>query len=54
MNMRNGLIPVETKSVQTVRSDFFDNLLYWRKVLGDENAPNALVYGGIGRSNVRE
>jgi len=39
-------IPVETKSAQTVASDFFDNLLYWRKVSGDENAPAALVYGG--------
>jgi len=46
IDMGNRLIPVETKSAQTVASDFFDNLLYWRNVSGDENAPAALVYGG--------
>ena len=40
------LIPVETKSGQTIASDFFDNLVYWRKVAGAENAPAALIYGG--------
>jgi len=37
------LIPVKTKSAQTVAADFFDNLAYRRKISGDENAPAALV-----------
>ena len=41
-----SLIPLEVKSAQTVASDFFDNLNYWRAVSGDETAPAALVYGG--------
>jgi len=41
-----ALIPVETKSAQTIASDFFDNLIYWRKASGDETAPAALIYGG--------
>lgn len=41
-----GLTPVEVKSGQTVASDFFKNLRYWRKISGDEDAPAALVYGG--------
>ena len=40
------LIPVEAKSAQTVASDFFDSLLYWRKLAGNEEGPSALVYGG--------
>lgn len=40
------LTPVEIKSAQTVASDFFDNLLYWRKLSEDENGPSALIYGG--------
>jgi len=40
------LIPVEIKSAQTVVSDFFDNLNYWRKISGDETAPCVLFYGG--------
>ncbi|RLB81222.1 MAG: AAA family ATPase [Deltaproteobacteria bacterium] len=46
IDMGTMLIPVETKSAQTIASDFFDNLAYWRKVSGDENAPAALIYGG--------
>ncbi len=40
------LIPVEAKSAQTVVSDFFNNLNYWRKISGDETAPSVLFYGG--------
>jgi predicted AAA+ superfamily ATPase len=39
-------IPLETKSSQTVVSDFFDTLAYWRDLSGDPDAPAALVYGG--------
>ena len=41
-----GLIPVEVKSAETVVSDFFNNLLYWRNLTGDEKSPTALIYGG--------
>ncbi len=27
-------------------SDFFRGLRFWRRLLGDDNAPAALVYGG--------
>ena len=46
IDMGAELIPVEIKSAQTVASDFFDNLAYWRKLTGDDKAPSALVYGG--------
>jgi predicted AAA+ superfamily ATPase len=39
-------IPLETKSGQTVVSDFFTTLNYWRDLSGDPDAPAALVYGG--------
>ncbi len=39
-------IPLETKSGQTVASDFFDTLAYWRDLSGNPDAPAALVYGG--------
>jgi hypothetical protein len=40
------LIPVETKSAQTVASDFFDTLTFWRSLSGNADSPAALVYGG--------
>ena len=55
IDMGDRLIPVETKSAQTVASDFFDGLAYWRKLSGNPDAPAALVYGGdrsIKRSGV--
>jgi predicted AAA+ superfamily ATPase len=41
-----SLIPVETKSAQTVASDFFDGLDYWRSLAGKPDVPAALVYAG--------
>jgi hypothetical protein len=41
-----SLIPVEIKSAQTVASDFFDILAYWRKVSGGPDTPAVLIYGG--------
>ncbi len=41
-----NLIPVEIKSAQTVASDFFDILAYWRKVSGEPDTPAVLIYGG--------
>jgi|Deesub1362A_J573_1020465.scaffolds.fasta_scaffold00487_21 hypothetical protein len=46
IDLGQELIPVETKSAQTTASDFFSNLIYWRKLSGDETAPAALIYGG--------
>ena len=39
-------IPIEIKSGQTVVSDFFDILQYWRELWGKPDAPAALIYGG--------
>ncbi len=39
-------IPIEIKSAQTVPSDFFKTLAYWRDLSGRPNAPAALIYGG--------
>ena len=46
IDLADPMIPVETKSGQTVASDFFDNIEYWRKASGDEAAHAALIYGG--------
>lgn len=40
------LTPVEIKSGQTVASDFFDGIRFWRKLVDDAGAPAALVYAG--------
>ncbi|HKH49553.1 MAG TPA: ATP-binding protein [Thermoanaerobaculia bacterium] len=39
-------VAIEIKSAQTVAQDFFAGLDYWRKLVGDPDAPAALVYGG--------
>jgi predicted AAA+ superfamily ATPase len=46
IDLGTRLIPIEAKSAQTVASDFFTNITYWREVSGDKDAPAALVYGG--------
>lgn len=43
---REKLTPMEVKSGQTVASDFFAGLRFWRELAGDPAAPAALVYGG--------
>ena len=40
------LIPLETKSSQTIASDFFELFKYWRTLTGKPEEPAALVYGG--------
>ena len=40
------LVPIEIKSGQTVASDFFTGLHYWRELVSDPQPPAALVYGG--------
>ena len=42
----DDLVPIEIKSGQTVASDFFDSLKYWRRLPGQAEAPVSLVYGG--------
>lgn len=46
IDLGQAVVPVEIKSGQTVASDFFDSLTYWRKLAGAEDAPAALFYGG--------
>jgi len=40
------LRPVEIKSGQTIASDFFAALEYWREIAGDQAGPPGLVCGG--------
>ena len=46
IDLGSELVPLETKSAQTVTADFFKNLHYWRKLYGNEAARAALAYGG--------
>ena len=46
LDLGERLIPVEVKSAQTIASDFFSDLRYWKKISGETDAPAALVYGG--------
>ena len=39
-------VPGEIKAGQTVASDYFKSIAYWRKLSGDAGHPAALVYGG--------
>jgi uncharacterized protein len=39
-------LAVEIKSAQTVVQDFFAGIDFWRTLVGDSQAPAALVYGG--------
>lgn len=39
-------IPVEIKSGQTIASDFFDGINYWRNLAGEPEGVAGLVYGG--------
>lgn len=41
-----NLVPIEIKSGQTIASDFFSGLDYWRNLAGEPKAPAALIYGG--------
>jgi len=40
------LVPLELKSGETIASDFFKGLRYWRSLPGQAEAPAALVHGG--------
>ncbi|MCK5055901.1 MAG: ATP-binding protein [Candidatus Aminicenantes bacterium] len=40
------LIPVEIKSGETVKSNFFDGLKYWNNLSGQSPEQSVLVYGG--------
>ncbi|GAB4224341.1 MAG: ATP-binding protein [Acidobacteriota bacterium] len=40
------LVPIEVKSSQTLAGDAFENLQFWRRLTGSDDAPGALVYGG--------
>ena len=40
------VLPIEMKSGQTINSEFFKGLEYWRKLTGLADSPSALIYGG--------
>lgn len=40
------LVPIEVKSGETIASDFFKGLDFWRQLPEQEDAPCLLVYGG--------
>jgi predicted AAA+ superfamily ATPase len=42
----DSLIPLEIKAGQTVSSDFFKGIRFWKKLSNDIEKPAALVYGG--------
>jgi predicted AAA+ superfamily ATPase len=42
----NQVVPIEIKSGETIHSDFFKGIDYWRKLVNQDNCPAALVYGG--------
>jgi len=46
IDLGSSLIPVETKSGQTIAADFLEGLNYWQALSGQSNGPSALVYGG--------
>jgi uncharacterized protein len=39
-------VPIEVKSGQTIGSDFFKEINYWRSLAGQSAGPAALIYGG--------
>ncbi|RKY07525.1 MAG: AAA family ATPase [Planctomycetota bacterium] len=40
------VIPIEIKSGQTINTEFFKGIEYWRKLTGLADSPAALIYGG--------
>lgn len=46
VDLAGNLVPLEVKSAETVASDFFDSLVYWRNLAGDRESPLSMVYGG--------
>jgi predicted AAA+ superfamily ATPase len=46
VDLGNERVAVEIKSGETVAADFFDGLDFWRTLVGDPEAPSALVTGG--------
>jgi len=40
------LIPVEIKAGQTIASDFFKGIRFWKKLTEDSGESAAMVYGG--------
>ena len=46
IDLGSRIIPIEVKSGQTIASDFFNNLIFLRKLAADEDMPAVLVYGG--------
>lgn len=49
-----GVVPLEIKSAETVRSSMFDGLTYWSKLTGSEQGECFLVYGGEANQSRRQ
>ena len=54
INRGSELVPVEIKSGETIASDFFKGLQFWRALPGQAEAPATLVYGGDASQTRRE
>ena len=46
IDLGSELVPVEIKSGETIGSDFFKGLDYWRSLPGQEQSAAVMVYGG--------
>ena len=42
----SGAVPVEVKSGQTFSRDFLSGIRFWKDMIGEPDAPSAVVYGG--------
>lgn len=43
---KGDIVPIEIKSGETINSDFFKGIDYWKKQLGNDKCASALIYGG--------
>ncbi len=47
LDLGSQTIPVEIKSGETLHSEFFKGIEYWRKLMDQGDSPAALIYGGL-------
>ncbi len=48
------LFPIEIKASRTFSPDFFNNILYWKKISGDISGNPIVVYGGTLDQNTKD
>lgn len=46
LDFGSKVLPIEIKSGQTINSEFFKGLEYWRELTGQKDSPAVLIYGG--------